>query len=354
MNEYISLLEPILNDPEIMEILIDGHERIHVEKHGRLMDIESPFKEEAQLLGFIDELTRMVGQTANESNPLVDLRLADGTRVNIVLPPISRSGPLVTMRKFMRRMLTVDDLLQFGSLNQTLADFLKACVQGRLNIVVAGGTGSGKTTFLNVVAHWIDEEERVIVLQSDFEFPLPLARAITLETRPANREGRGEVSMTDLVRNAFRMRPERIIAVEVFGSEVFDLLAGINNGHDGSMFSLHASSPRDALSRLEFMAGMGNPSVPLLTVREQISSAIDIITYQERLPDGRRRITKITEVSGVEDGVIATRDLFEFRRTGTENGRIQGIFTATGAIPHFLTELRQYGIDLPISMFTPA
>ena len=346
-------VDDLLQDPQVSEIMIDGYQQVRVERDGQLEDVPSPFADQAALDAFANHLAETYGVPLNESNPLVDLRLPGGMRVNIVLPPIARQGPVITMRKAIRRSLTLEELISYGSISQGIADFLKICVQARLNILVAGGTGAGKTTILHLLGTWIPADERIVILQNDEEFSLPQPRAVILETRPANLEGQGEVSMTTLVRNATHMRPDRIVVVEVYGAEAFELLTALNMGHDGSMFSLHASSLRDALSRLEVMAGYANPALPLLTLREQIASAVNLVMYQERLPDGGRRIVKIAEVTGLQDGVVMTKDLFEFRRTGVQDGRIQGMFTATGAIPSFLSTLRQYGIDMPVSWFTP-
>ena len=354
MNEPLEMIVPFLSDPEIIEIMIDGWKRVYVERSGRLETVNSPFPNEAALYELISAILTPMGRKVDESNPIIDARLPDGSRVNVVIPPISLVGPVVTLRKMIKRDFSVEDLIGFGSFNQDIADFLKVCVTGRLNIAVAGGSGSGKTTILHLLARWIPEEERIMLLQNAEEFTLSQERLVVLETRPANLEGRGEISMQDLVRNAMRMRPDRIVLGEMRGSEALDMLAAINSGHDGSLFSMHAGSPRDALARMEVMASFGNPSIPIQSLREQIASGLDLIVYQERLADSVRRITKIVEVSGVQDGVILTKDIFEFRRRGMKEGKIEGFFSATGAVPYFVSNLRQLGIDLPVSLFTPA
>ena len=352
MKDPLSLIKPLLADNEILEILVDSWQHVYVERRGVLEDVPSPFENEQQLLDLIQAIAEPMGRIANESNPILDLRLEDGSRVNVVIPPIALDGATMVIRKLNTRLITMEDLLKYESIGENMVTFLKACVEGRLNILVSGGTGSGKTTVMRIIAEWIPDDERIIILQN-MEFQLKKPRMVRLETRPPNVEGKGEISMRDLVNNATHMRPDRILLVETLGAEAFDMLAAINTGHDGSMLSLHATSPRDALNRLETMASYASPGIPLLALREQIASAINLVLYQERLPDGRRKIIKISEVTGLQDGVVLTRDIFEFRRTGSKDGRILGVFAPTGVIPSFLPQLHQMGIDLPVNLFTP-
>ncbi|RME50800.1 MAG: CpaF family protein [Caldilineae bacterium] len=347
-------LESLLNDPHILEIMAAGYDNVQVERDGKLEDIPSPFKSEAHLLDVIEALLAPLGIKADESNPLVDARLFDGSRVNVVMPPICLNGPVLTIRKFLYRKLTLQDLLRFHSLNEAMVDFLRACVRGRLNMVIAGGTNSGKTTVLNLVGGMIPDDERILVVQNATEFRLPQKWVITLESRPPNLEGKGEVTVQDLVINALRMRPDRLIVGEVRGAEALEVIQAINNGHEGTMMNIHASSPRDVLSRLETMVTYANLSIPLLSIRKMIASAIDVITYQERLPDGSRKVTKISEVLGMQGDVIELKDIFEFRQTGVKDGKISGHFTATGHIPQFLSRLQSAsGAEVPLSLFTP-
>ncbi|MFQ5578023.1 MAG: CpaF family protein [Anaerolineae bacterium] len=348
-------LEPFLNDPRVLEIMAAGHDNVQVERDGRLEDIPSPFKSEAHLLDVIEAILTPLGIKADESNPLVDARLFDGSRVNVVMPPICLNGPALTIRKFLYRKLTLQDLLRFNSLNEAMVEFLRACVGGRLNVAIAGGTGSGKTTVLNLIGGMIPDDERIIVVQNATEFRLPQKWVITLESRPPNLEGKGEVTVQDLVINALRMRPDRLIVGEVRGAEALEVIQAINNGHDGTMMNIHASSPRDVLARLETMVTYANLSIPLLSIRKMIASAIDVITYQERLPDGTRKMTKIAEVLGMQGDVIELKDIFEFRQTGVKEGKISGHFTATGHIPQFLSRIQTAsGAELPLSLFTPS
>jgi pilus assembly protein CpaF len=353
----LSALESILKDPEVTEVMADGYDRVYIEKHGKFIDVPTPFRDEEHLMEVIAAILEPLGRSVNESQPLADARLADGSRVNVVIPPISLTGPALIIRKFSGRMLTVEDLIGFGSWNEEIVQFLRSCVQGRLNIVVAGGTGSGKTAVLNLLAGMIPPDERIVTVENASELrflPEKFKRLVRLESRPPNLEGKREVSVQDLVLNALRMRPDRIIVGELRSSEVIHLLQAMNTGHDGTMASVHASSPRDVLARLETMVTMADLSVPLLTVRQQMASAIDLITYQERLRDGSRKILKVTEVNGLQGDAIILKDIFEFRQTGVKDGKITGHFTATGHIPKVVTELQESGIDLPLSLLTPS
>jgi pilus assembly protein CpaF len=348
-------LEPLLGDPEVVEILVDGHDRVYVEREGRFVDVPSPFRDEEHLMQVIQAILAPLGQTADASSPLADARLPDGSRVNVVLPPISLVGPVLTIRKLGLSPLSGEDLIRFGAWSEEMLRFLTACVHGRLNIVVAGGVGAGKTTVLNILAGMIPSEERIITIESAGELRglEHLKRVVRMESRPPNAEGKGEVTLRDLVINSLRMRPDRLLLGECRGAEALHILQAMNTGHDGTMLSIHANGPHDALARFETMALMDNPSLPLLTVRQQMASAIDLITYQERLHDGKRKILKVTEVVGMRGDAIQLQDLFEFRQTGVVEGRIQGTFAPTGHIPGFLEPLIAQGIDLPASLFTP-
>jgi pilus assembly protein CpaF len=352
----LAVLEPLLQDPDIVEIMVDGPERVYVEKQGQFMDVSSPFRDAEHLMGVIDAILAPTGLKVDAASPMADARLVDGSRVNIVIPPVSLVGPVMTIRKFWQTPLSVGDLLRFGSWSEDIVEFLRACVLGRLNMVVAGGTGSGKTTVLNVIAGMIPQDERVVTVEVVSELQLlpdESRRVVRLECRPPNVEGKGEVTMRDLVINALRMRPDRIIAGEVRGGEALDLFQAMNTGHDGTMMTIHANSPHDVLTRLETMTTMANPSLPLLTVRQWMASALDLIVYQERMHDGKRRILKVTEVTGMQGDMVGLQDIFEFRQTGFAEGRVTGHFTATGQIPKFATQLREVGIELPLRLFTP-
>jgi pilus assembly protein CpaF len=328
-------LEILLQDDQILEILINGYDKIYFEKHGKMQKADVQFDDNDHLMDIIQRILTQVGRKADESTPILDMRLSDGSRVHVVIPPIAITGPSVTIRKFPRIDMTIDRLIEYGSLTAEIADFIRACVQSRLNIVVAGGTGSGKTTVFNVFAEFIPNDERIIVLQNVGEIKLPQEHLVVLETRPANLQGKGEITMTDLVESAVKMRPDRILVNEVNGGEVWGLLQAINVGHDGAMFNMHANGPRDVLTRMEVMATESNPSLPLLAIRHNIATAIDLILIQERLHDGSRRIMKITEVTGMQGDFVTTQDIFEF----VPGDKTSGEFRWTGNIPTFLNRL---------------
>jgi len=352
----IAPLESILSDPGVTEIMIDGHERVYIEKEGKFVDVPSPYPDEAALLDFIQALVTMTGRKVDESHPMVDIRLEDGTLVNIVLPPISMVGPVVTLaKKFTASPLTVEKLISFNSWTEDIASFLQQCVSGRLNILISGGTGSGKTTLLNVITQMAPEDERIITLERNGELNIQkkFRHLVRLSSRPANIEGKGAITLRDLVINAVRMRPDRLVTSELRGEEALHMMAAMSTGHDGSLAAIHASSPRDAITRLEGMITMSNPSLPLLNVRETIASALNLIVQIERLPDGTRKVAKVTEVVGMQGDLVALQDIFEFRRIGMEDGKIKGAFTATGHIPKFVSDLRAAGIEVPVSLFTP-
>jgi pilus assembly protein CpaF len=349
----LSLIDPLLNDPLISEILIDDFDRVYVEKEGQLEDIPSPFASEAQVYELITEITKRLGRVVDESCPFMDFRLEDGSRLHIVIPPIALSGPSLTIRKYDAIKLNLEKLINFGSLSPAMAGFLKICVQARLNILVSGGTGSGKTTLLRIFAEMIPPDERVILIQKTSEMTLPHRHLVSLETRPPDMEGRGEVTMTDLVNNAMYMRPDRIV-VGVTGGEVFDLVSAMSSGFDGTLIALQANNSRDAIDRFEGMASIGNPAMPLLMIRQLVAEAINIIVHQERLSDGSRKVVAISEVLGIENNQIDYVDLYQFRKTGVENGKITGAHSATGVIPQFLSKLQAAGFtSLPMEMFTP-
>jgi pilus assembly protein CpaF len=349
-------LEPLLADGTTTEIMIDGYDKIYVEREENpehFEDIPSRFRDTEHLLEIIQRIAATFGGKVDVSNPIMDLRLPDGSRVNVVIPPIALNGPTLTIRKFAPDPLTIEDLYRFGSWNEELVEFLRACVLGRLNILVIGGTGSGKTTILNLVASMIPDGERIIKVQSADELILKQKYVVALESRPPNLEGRGEVTVRDLVANALKMRPDRIITGEVRRGEALDLFEAMNTGHDGCMFTVHANTPHDALARLELMVTSANPSIPLLNVRQMMASALDVIVHQERLHDSTRKVVKISEVEGMQGDTIVLSDIFEFRQTGIVANKINGYFTATGRIPRFLSRLKAAGIDLPLTLFTP-
>jgi pilus assembly protein CpaF len=344
---------PFLEDQHNTEILINGHQNFQVVNRGKLTDVVSPFKDEAQLVDLIQAIAAPLGRRANESEPILDLRLQDGSRVHVVMPPISLSGPVVTIRKATIGHLTSSDLVESGTCSQEMINFLEACVKARLNILVTGTASSGKTTVLTILANMINDEERVILLQRQDEVLIKKPRLIKLETRPANIEGRGEITMRQLVNSAANLLPERIVTTEITGSEALELLQVMNSGHNGCMQGMYATSAFDALTRLEEMVGYANPAMPTLSVRGLIASAIDLIVYTERLRTGQRRVMKITEVTGLKDSVVTLRDIFAFRQLDVKNGQIEGDFPATGNIPNFMHRMQDMGIELPLSIFTP-
>jgi pilus assembly protein CpaF len=348
-------LEPILQDPEVTEILVDGPDRIYFERRGKLEDADGRFEDAEHLLRVIRAIVEPLGQPVDESHPIVDVRLFDGSLVMAVIHPICLDGPALVIRKFRKSELTFDDLVHYDSLSQNMVAFLRACVLGLVNILVAGGVGAGKTTLMNLIAELIPSDQRVISIESASELQLRQRRVVRLEARPPNLAGKGAISVADLVLQALKMRPERLLLGELRGAEVWPLLQAINNGHDGSMATIHATSPRDALARLEIMATSSDPAVPLLNVREQMASALDLIVQIDRLADGSRKVTHITEVQRMEREVIAMQDIFTFvEGPRDEAQRVTGRFTATGQIPSFLLKLQQRGAELPVDMFKPS
>ncbi len=344
-------LQPLLEDDTITEIMVNGAKNIYIERKGKVHRVPVTFENNDHLMRIIDRIVAPLGRRIDESSPYVDARLMDGSRVNAVIPPISLGGPVLTIRKFSRNPITVEQLIQFGSVTQEAVQFLKACVESRLNIVISGGTGSGKTTFLNVLSAFIPGDERIITIENAAELQLRQEHVVTLESRPPNIEGRGEVTIRDLVVNALRMRPERIIVGEIRDEAALDMLQAMNTGHDGSMTTAHSNSPRDTLSRIETMTMMAGMELPVRAIREQVSSAIDLVVHQERMRDGTRKVTHITEISGMEGEVITMTDIFVFEQTGIENGQIVGRLRPTGLRPKFMDKIEAAGINLPPSIF---
>lgn len=338
-------LEPLLSDPEITEIMVNGPKRVYIEKKGKILETNVKFRDDRHVMHIINRIVSPIGRRVDESSPMVDARLKDGSRVNAIIPPISLIGPTLTIRKFAKDPITNKDLLQFSSINGQMMAFLEACVKGKLNIMVSGGTGSGKTTFLNVLSGYIPETERIVTIEDAAELQLKQHHVITLEARPANTEGSGAITIRDLVRNSLRMRPDRIIVGEVRSGEALDMLQAMNTGHDGSIATGHANSPRELMSRLETMVLMAGIELPVKAIREQISSAVDLVVHQERMKDGSRKIVNITEVVGMEGDIITLQDIFVYKQTGIDNqGNIKGSFKATGVVPSFIDKLTTSGI----------
>jgi pilus assembly protein CpaF len=345
-------IEPLLKDPTVNDILINTHKLCFVERFGKLERANVRFKDEAHLLRIINKIVSGVGRRVDESSPMVDARLPDGSRVNVAIRPVSVDGPMVSIRKFAERALDIDRLIEIGTLSRPMGETLRAAVRGRISVIVSGGTGTGKTTLLNALSHFIPDEERLITIEDAAELQLQQLHVGRLETRPPNIEGRGEIRQRDLVRNALRMRPDRIIIGECRGEEAFDMLQAMNTGHEGSMTTIHANSPRDALKRLEQMVAMANMGLPIASIRGQIASAITIIMQLQRLPDGRRKLISINEISGMEGDVIQMHEIFRYVKERTDAaGNIVGHFAATGIRPLFLQELAPYGIEVPAAHF---
>ena len=344
-------IEPLLKDESINEIMVNGPKRVYVERHGRIELTPITFQNDEHVMRIIDRIISPLGRRCDESQPMVDARLPDGSRVNAVIPPISLVGPVLTIRKFAKRPLTADDLVRNGTLTAEVMDFLRACVVARLNIVVSGGTGSGKTTLLNVLSSFIPGDERIITIEDAAELQLRQEHIITMESRPPNVEGQGQITIRDLVINALRMRPDRIVVGECRGREALDMLQAMNTGHDGSLTTAHSNSPRDTLARLETMVLMAGMDLPHRAIREQIASALDLIIHQERMRDGSRRVVNVTEVQGMEGDVIVTQDIFAFEQTGLEDGRIVGHLRPMGIRPKFMPRLEVANQYLPPAIF---
>ncbi len=346
-------LEPFMRDPEVTDILVNGWDSIYVERGGKLYWTGAKFHDEAQLRRTIDKIVGKVGRRVDESSPYVDARLPDGSRVNAIIPPLAIDGPCLSIRKFSADPYQAEDLISFGTLTRPVVEMLDACVRGRLNMLVSGGTGAGKTTTLNVLSSFLPDDERIITIEDAAELRLQQPHVVRLEYRPPNIEGKGEVTIRDLVRNALRMRPDRIVVGEVRGAETLDMLQAMNTGHDGSISTIHANSPRDALARLETMVLMAGTELTVRAIREQIASAIDLIIHQQRMKDGVRRITHVTEVVGMEGDVITLQDLFLFDYSAgiDEHGRFKGTLRSTGLRPRFLEKLADLGIVIPPEVF---
>ena len=344
-------IEPLLADETITEIMVNGADSIYIERKGLLEKVNASFESDEHLMRIIDRIVAPLGRRIDESSPYVDARLPDGSRVNAIIPPLSLIGPVLTIRKFSKIPLTIENLMDFGTITPEAIEFLKACVIARLNVVVSGGTGSGKTTFLNVLSGFIPDNERIITVENAAELQLRQTHVVTLESRPPNIEGRGEVSIRDLVINCLRMRPDRIIVGECRGGEALDMLQAMNTGHDGSLTTAHSNSPRDTLARLETMCLMAGMDLPLRAIREQVASAIDLIVHQERMRDGSRKVVNITEVQGMEGDVIVMSDIFVFEQTGIEAGKVIGRLRPTGIRPKFVEQIEAANIHLPANIF---
>ena len=356
LDELLGLgpLEPLLKDPTITDILVNGSDKVFIERYGVLEASPVRFKDERHLVRIIQKIVSAVGRRIDESSPMVDARLADGSRVNAVVPPLSIDGSLLSIRKFARVPISMPRLVEIGSIPEQVSEVLGAVVGSRRNVLISGGTGSGKTTLLNAMSAFIDNRERIVTIEDSAELQLQQQHVVRLETRPANIEGRGEVTQRELVKNALRMRPDRIIVGEVRAGEAFDMLQAMNTGHDGSMTTVHANSPRDALSRVEQMIGMSGIDIPARSSRAQISSAIDVVIQVGRLADGRRKLLSLSELTGMEGEVVTMQEIFRFRQTGvSSDGIVQGKFEATGIRPRFLDQVMAHGISLPSDLFRP-
>jgi pilus assembly protein CpaF len=346
-------INQFLHDASVSEIMVNGPDKVYLEKKGKLVLSDVTFKDDQHVMRVIEKIVAPLGRRIDESSPMVDARLPNGSRVNVIIPPLALNGPTITIRKFSETPFTVKDLINFGTITPEVAMLLKACVEARLNIVVSGGTGSGKTTTLNVISSFIPEDERIVTIEDAAELQLVQDHVIKLETRPPNIEGKGAITIRDLVRNSLRMRPDRIVVGEVRSGEALDMLQAMNTGHDGSLTTGHANSPRDMISRLETMVLMAGMDLPIKAIREQISSAVDLIVQQSRLKDGSRRITHITEVMGMEGDVITMQDIFVFKQHGRdEKGKINGSMTPTGIKPKFAEKLEEAGITLPNDIYS--
>ncbi len=344
-------LQPLLEDDTITEIMVNGAKNLYIERAGKLLRVPVTFESNAHVMRIVDRIVAPLGRRIDESSPYVDARLPDGSRVNAVIPPISLVGPILTIRKFAKNPITVDQLVKYGTVTPEAVQFLKACVESRINIVISGGTGSGKTTLLNILSGFIPGDERIITIENAAELQLRQEHVVILESRPPNIENKGEITIRELVVNSLRMRPDRIIVGEIRDEAALDMLQAMNTGHDGSMTTAHSNSPRDTISRIETMSLMSGVELPIRAVREQISSAIDLVVHQERMRDGTRKIVAITEVSGMEGDVITMTDVFIFEQTGYENNRVVGRLRPTGLRPKFMDKIEASGIHLPATIF---
>lgn len=347
-------LEALLNDDSVSEVMVNGPHQVFVERAGMLHESDLRFKDAADVMRVIERIITPLGRRVDESSPMVDARLPDGSRVNVIIPPLSLIGPCISIRKFSKKALTPPDLIRAGAMTQEMTEFLRMCVRAALNVVVSGGTSTGKTTYLNMLSSFIPERDRIITIEDAAELRLQQRHVIRLEARPANVEGQGQVSIRQLVVNALRMRPDRIVIGECRGGEALDMLQAMNTGHDGSLTTIHSNSARDTLARVETMVLMAGMELPLRAIREQIAAAFDLVVHLERLSDGSRRVVQISEVQGLEGDIIAMQDIFRFVQTGYENGKVQGYFTATGIRPKFMEKLESHGLKAPPNLFTPA
>ncbi len=347
-------IQYLLDDADVTEVMVNRHNQIYIERKGKLLDTKVKFENDDHIMRVIERIVAPLGRRVDTDSPMVDARLPDGSRVNAVIPPVAIDGPLLTIRKFSKSKYTIEQLIEFDSLTRTMADFLRACVMGRLNTVISGGTGSGKTTLLNVLSSFIPETERVVTIEDSAELRLHQDHVVRMEARPPDIDGHGQVTIRDMVRNCLRMRPDRIIVGECRGGEALDMLQAMNTGHDGSLTTLHANSPRDALSRLETMVLMAGMELPLKVIRQQIASAVDLVVHQSRLKNGPRKITAISEVAGMEGDTIVMTDIFKFEQTGVSpEGEIIGQFKPTGIRPMFSPRLEAVGYRLSAELFNP-
>jgi pilus assembly protein CpaF len=345
-------LEPLLQDPSVNDVLVNRHDDVWVERRGKLEKTVARFKDDAHLMRIIEKIVSAVGRRIDESNPMVDARLADGSRVNVIIPPLALDGPVVSIRRFAADPFTAEDLISFGSVTQQVMDLMRGVVKARLNVLISGGTGAGKTTFLNVLSSFIPNGERIVTIEDAAELQLKQDHVVRLETRPANLEGTGRVMQRDLVINALRMRPDRIVVGEVRGAETLDMLQAMNTGHDGSLTTVHANSPRDAMMRIETMVAMTGLEIPQRAVRQQVASALDVIVQIARLSDGKRRLVSLHEITGMEGEVVTSQEIFKFERHGLgEDGTVIGGLVPTGIRPSFTERLRLAGIPLPAALF---
>ena len=347
-------LEPLLADHSVSDILVNGHASVYVERFGKLQRTDVRFRDDQHLLNIIDRIVSSLGRRIDESSPLVDARLKDGSRVNAIIPPLAIDGPSLSIRRFAVDLLSADSLVQMGTITPAIALVLKAVVRGRMNVLVSGGTGTGKTTMLNVLSSFIPDNERIVTIEDSAELQLQQPHVVRLETRPANIEGRGEVNQRELVRNSLRMRPDRIVIGEVRGAEALDMLTAMNTGHDGSLTTIHANTPRDALGRIENMVSMTGATFPIKALRQQIASAIDVVIQLERQEDGKRRLVSVQEINGMEGEIITMTEIFTFGRRGIgEHGEVLGEYRPTGMVPAFRDVLAKRGIELPLNLFRP-
>jgi pilus assembly protein CpaF len=344
-------MQPLLEDDTITEIMVNGFKNIYIERGGKIFRVPITFEDDDHVMRIIERIVAPLGRRIDESSPYVDARLPDGSRVNAVIPPVSLVGPILTIRKFSKNPIQMEKLVEFGTITHEAVTFLKACVEGKVNIVISGGTGTGKTTLLNILSGYIPADERIITIENAAELQLRQEHVVTLESRPANIEGRGEITIRHLVVNALRMRPDRIVVGEIRDEAALDMLQAMNTGHDGSMTTAHSNSPRDTISRVETMVLMAGMELPVRAIREQISSALELVVHQERMRDGSRKVVNITEVAGMEGDVVTMTDIFAFEQTGIENGKIMGRLRPTGLRPHFMDKLEGAGIYLPPSIF---